>query len=139
MDKHDKYQLAKANTLANWSFVGLIVPLIGWILAAISSSTLKRLRYLGNMTTTLEERIREVRIKLRWSVWLSLLVIALWTTLSVWATEQHNSNSAIQLQAAQKSCLASASQQNRTYIDNNKEQYAQDYNNCLQQYLDLAQ
>lgn len=74
-------EIRKANSLANWSFIGIIAPLIGWVLAGVASSSLKD---LPELDVHRQRRIDSIRAKIRTSVTLSIIVLAVGGAIGGW-------------------------------------------------------
>lgn len=72
MQDFERRDLERANSLANWSFVGLVIPLVGWILAGLSKSHLKNLQPTNEAEL---RRIIQVRNKTNLSILLSVSVV----------------------------------------------------------------
>lgn len=81
------HDVRKAQSLAAWSYVGLIIPLLGWILAGISLSLTKSIPDVGN----LGERTQRVRSNAHVSITLSVIITLIWVIiLSVACMNGHN-------------------------------------------------
>lgn len=74
MNREDHHHYIQADLLANLSFLGIILPLVGWILVGISASKIKLLTHIYGD----QEIFRGVRHKLISSVIWSVTVIILW-------------------------------------------------------------
>ena len=80
MNEHDIHDLRKARSLAGWSYLGILIPLLGWILGAISLSTSK---YLEPKTIKAENRVQSVR-HLAWgAIVVSTIVFAIYVGLGI--------------------------------------------------------
>ncbi|MBX7268812.1 hypothetical protein KIF24_24185 [Micromonospora sp. Llam7] len=75
MDKHDRRELERADSLANWSFVGILVPIVGWVLAGLSNSTVKRLPVPTSENDV--AKLRSVNSKIVASVATSVSIVVL--------------------------------------------------------------
>lgn len=97
MDEHDIQDLRKARSLAGWSYLGIILPLLGWILAGISLATSK---HLEPKTTKAERRVRSVRRSAIWGMVISTVMFILYASLGVWTS--YNNNREIKEQVKQQ-------------------------------------
>jgi hypothetical protein len=94
------HDVRKAQSLAAWSYTGLIIPLLGWILAGISLSLTKYVPDVGD----LGERAQRVRSNARISITLSIIVAIIWgifTYASVQDAKQQQAAQAEQQTAQQ--------------------------------------
>lgn len=85
--REQAHDVRKAQSLAIWSYVGLIIPLLGWILAGISISLSKSIPDTGK----LGERAKKARTTAKISIIVSVLIILAWGMiiyLSVQGTSQ---------------------------------------------------
>jgi hypothetical protein len=81
-EREVKRMLRKADTLAHWAMIGIIVPLVGWILGAIATSKIRAVRedYLNDSKTLADkygERASHIRRIARTGVILSIVVSVL--------------------------------------------------------------
>lgn len=130
------HDLRKAQSAAAWSYLGLIMPLIGWILAGISSSSLKSIP--GGISDSLDNRVRRIRSNINISVLLSILVVMFYIFASAFHnnTIQNTANPTtsattnnLQNLEAQNSCISEAQAEvnnNPMYqpVGGNSESYA---------------
>lgn len=75
MTEYEKKDLNRANNLATWSFIGIFIPILGFVLAGLSRS------YLKELPPSLEER--RVRRKSGISILLSIVAMLLGIVLTV--------------------------------------------------------
>jgi hypothetical protein len=66
------HSLRTASRMTTWSYVGIVLPLGGWILAGLGASFLKSIPY--GLSDNLDRRVRGIRSNLRMSILLSLIV-----------------------------------------------------------------
>jgi len=88
----------KAVSLASWSYIGLIVPLIGWILAGYSlslSSGLPRIGIIGR-------KVRSARRNAGISIVLSILIVIFWTGIYVFGVREAHKQDLQKEQAQQQ-------------------------------------
>lgn len=116
MSDYTAREIRKANTLANWSFVGVITPLVGWILAAIANSSLKD---LSDVDERRQRRINSIKDKLAFSITLSILVLILWGALGVWynSSLQKEAQRQAAEQAQQEKAAENAERLRHTTLD----------------------
>lgn len=69
-----EWEYDQANSLANWSFVGAIIPIVGIALASISMSKLKRLMYTNKNEDT-AMILESTRTKAKWGMGLSIFFV----------------------------------------------------------------
>ncbi|HSX35363.1 MAG TPA: hypothetical protein VLH84_00340 [Patescibacteria group bacterium] len=122
MDKEDIKALNSARVTAGWSYLGAIVPLVGWILAGISLS------HLGSIeaeTSKAKRRIKSVKKLAFGGIVLSTIVALLYGS-GAYLNARHNNQLAVQAKAnAIKSCEAQVvSINNRIFSVNTKYQAA---------------
>lgn len=109
--KEDRIDLRKAQNMAAWSYVGLVIPILGWILAGISLSLSKDLPQEGK----LGERRKNARSNAIVSIILSIGVAIIWVAVSVNANNAAKQQQALQAahtaqQQAVQDCINKAHQ-----------------------------
>lgn len=85
MSKLPQRMLEKADNLANWSFIGIFVPIIGWVLTGLGYSTVNK---VADARGDLEQYQITIRQKLRTSLGLSILVSLIAIALVVYGGGQ---------------------------------------------------
>lgn len=86
MDKHDIQELQRARSLAGWSYAGIFIPILGWILGAMSLSALK---HIEPKTPKAAQRIRSVKNLAEGGLCLTSMVVVLWIAVGVWVGHQY--------------------------------------------------
>lgn len=113
---YEEQEIKKARSLANWSFVGLFIPIAGWILAGIASSSVKHIHPKDRI---MEREIKRVKSRVHTSVSLSIIICAIGVGLSIWGVNILNEQIR-QEQAAQKQTELEQSQRaSEEYRQNN--------------------
>lgn len=106
MDQEDLKALNRARVTAGWSYLGVLVPLVGWILGVISLSNLGGID--TNITEKAKRRVKAVKNLAVGGIVLSSVVAVLFGSLTVWGAyvgnkEQKQAQQA-KLQADEQSC-----------------------------------
>lgn len=86
MRELDRHDLRRADSLASWSFIGLVVPLIGWILAGLSKSTLRRIE--GDDERTQRE-VTRINKKASISILISVFVVIAYVAFYAWVYKEN--------------------------------------------------
>lgn len=77
--QEDYFDARHAQALAAWSYIGLVIPFIGWILAGLSLSTSKDLPTEGKVG-----RLRKsARSTATLSIFLSLVATSIWAVIAI--------------------------------------------------------
>jgi hypothetical protein len=97
--REDYLDARRAQSLAGWSYVGLVIPLIGWILAGMSLSTSKDLPREGKIG----KRRQSARSNATLSILLSVVVAFIWVVAIANTSSSAKQQKALQTtQAAQQ-------------------------------------
>lgn len=125
MDKEDIRDFRKARSLAHWSWIGILLPLFGWILAGLSLSLTKDLPKHPKI-----ERIRSVA---HWSIICSISAFAVY--LSLFTLTSYN-NYKEKIRYEEQTTIQSMEEQKRQLDAQNSAEEAEritklNLNNCL--------
>lgn len=96
MNEHDRQDLRKARSLAGWGFIGVFLPLLGWILAGLSLSTSKHLDPQNEKAT---KAVKSVRSLAKTGIFVTTLAFVIYSGLGIWAYSQAQAESKRQLDA----------------------------------------
>ncbi len=88
MDKEDIKALNRARVTAGWSYLGAIVPLVGWILGAISLSNLGSIDTPD--TSKAKKRVAAVKKLAVGGIVLSTVIALLYGGLTAWNIQTNN-------------------------------------------------
>lgn len=89
MDAEDIQDLRRARTLAGWAYLGLVIPIVGWILGGMSLSASK---YIEPKTIKARKRVESVQALAWGSILLSIVAFASYIgvgVLSARAADKH--------------------------------------------------
>lgn len=104
MDRTDKQLLHKARSLAGWSFLGIGMPIIGFILGGMSISTLNSIDLLSGRSKAMTKPVR----KIAWTgIIVSLISLIATIGVAVWGynyllTEQRKAEDTARQEAQQQ-------------------------------------
>lgn len=85
MNKYEKLNYRKARKLINWSFIGILIPILGIPLAAIGKSILKDLP--GQESEIITDRIEQLNGRGSIGLFLSCLFLISGVALGVWSVQ----------------------------------------------------
>ena len=109
MDEYERRQLYQADSLVNWSFLGIIAPLIGWILAGVARSKVIR---LPDAETKSDQRVvNDVFHKFKISLTLSIISFVLYCVGTILGVIYIANQRAATLEAAAETQNSSCIQQ----------------------------
>lgn len=108
MDKEDKKRLSKAHTLANWSYIGLFIPILGWILSSMSKSITRSLSD-DAYTKSDEKKIKDVNQKITNGAMLSWIGFVIFLGLGFYNYKSSANRAFVQEQQAQSQAQKAAS------------------------------
>lgn len=81
MNKYERRNFSKARKIINWSFIGLLSPVLGIVMAAIGRSVINDLPKQDDAT---EKRIAKLTGKATLSVWVNVLFLILYIGFAGW-------------------------------------------------------
>lgn len=96
MNEHDRQDLRKARSLAGWGFIGVFLPLLGWILSGLSLSTSNHLDPQNEKAT---KAVKSVRSLAKTGIFVTTLAFVIYSGLGIWAYSQAQAESKRQLDA----------------------------------------
>jgi hypothetical protein len=127
MDKEDVRKLHSARITAGWSYIGALVPIVGWILGGISLSTLKAID--EPKTDKAKSRLLNVKKLAIGGIVLSTIIALLYGGLTAWS-----------IQSTHKDQIAAQTAQQQAAYKRNLDQIgslANQYLNVYQQWSSL--
>lgn len=88
----DQRDVDKAFNYASWSYLWLVVPLIGWILAGMAISSANRLLKRGKISETVKDKALRTKSRAKISIVLSILYLIILPGVLVVLTSLSSNN-----------------------------------------------
>lgn len=79
---HNIYDKLQADSWAGWSFVGIIIPIVGWIMGGMS---LSKLKYYSAQDSAEQIQVNNIRSEATWGIILSTISFVIMVSLPIYS------------------------------------------------------